>query len=1045
MPLSGASIHLMRFHKTIFSLLFFLSIFCSEGAFAQPKFYHLTQDNGLSNANINCILQDQKGFMWFGTNDGLNKFDGYEFTVFRNSPKDAHSISSNHITCMHEDANGVIWIGTKGGGLNAYDSRMDKFLRFRYADQDDLSIRSNDILSIHNNSDGNLWIGTDGAGILKFNPEDETFESFINDPSHDNSISCNEVITIEGTDNNSLWVGTWSGGLNQFSLSNNEFNVISGSDGVVLNRIWTITPDDEYLWIGTFGNGLLKFDIKDQISERFHLNKGEEELDDRVIWSICKDLEGSKWIGTNNGVYQIGRNNSGIEHFTYSDDNIDGLISNKVSAIYQADNGIIWFGTDKGICYLNPNPKKFHIDLDIDLLNDVNVYSLAYGSGHSIWVGTDKHGILHLSPRSSNFLDFDVNIFSTASLSSKINCLYEDSFHRLWVGTRYGVKIFEKKGSLIKEILFDTNDLQNSSNDVMSVCETDTIGMYWIGTDNGLFLVNSSDWSVEKYQSTLQEDDGLYSNHILTIFKDRKNNIWVSTWNGLSRYDMLQKKFLECDDPNLENVYVNTMYDDAMGNIWFGTRNGLYRYNIESSETLVLREEDGICNNNISSIVDDYSGNLWVSTTNGLSKIRLADLEIKNFDTYDGLINKNFNPNSGLLVYNQILFLGGFVGLDVFKPDDIKINTAEPRIIFNDFRVFNKPVEIGAKGSPLKQTISSTRSMVLTAKEGVFSIGFVALNYINTSKCRYMFMLEGFENEWTHAGIERKATYTNLNAGDYIFKVKATNEDGIWSSTEQTLHIKVLPPWWKTPWFKIILVLFIFSILWLYISYRNYSYTQRNIQLEKIIKERTSEIRDQKDKLANQALILTEKNLLLEEKSDKIQKQKDEISRMNVLLKERNINLSENVEELSRARVMNESVSFEDFQSIYPDDESCRKLIFELKQEKGFVCDSCKSTSFIQVEGNYSRRCKKCGYIESVTVGTIFYHLKFPIVKAFYILYLVSGGHKLTADQFSELISLRRETCWSFKNKVLEHMKHHKRFKNPQEGWKELILLPKKK
>jgi two-component system, sensor histidine kinase LadS len=259
------------------------------------------------------------------------------------------------------------------------------------------------------------------------------------------------------------------------------------------------------------------------------------------------------------------------------------------------------------------------------------------------------------------------------------------------------------------------------------------------------------------------------------------------------------------------------------------------------------------------------------------------------------------------------------------------------------------------------------------------------------------------------------------------------------------LSIKVLPPWWKTRWFKIVLVLFIFSILSLYVSYRNYSYNQRNIQLEKIIKERTSEIREQKDKLAKQALKLTEKNLLLKEKSDEIQRQSDEIGRMNDLLKMRNINLSENVEELSRARVMNESVSFEDFQTIYPDDESCRKLIFELKEASGFVCASCKSTSYIVVDGNYSRRCKKCGHIESVTVGTIFSHLKFPIVKAFYILYLVSGGHKLTVDQFSELISLRRETCWSFKTKVLEHMKQHKRFKNPQEGWKELILISKRK
>jgi hypothetical protein len=434
-----------------------------------------------------------------------------------------------------------------------------------------------------------------------------------------------------------------------------------------------------------------------------------------------------------------------------------------------------------------------------------------------------------------------------------------------------------------------------------------------------------------------------------------------------------------------------------------------------------------------------------VSTTNGLSRLSLIDLDIKSFDVNDGLINNNYNPNAGILLHNQFVLLGGFSGLDVFNPEEISLKSVEPRIVFNDFRIFNKPVEIGSDTSPLSQSITSTGSIVLTYRDAVFSIGFVALNYINTAKGKYLFKLDGLENEWNEAGIERKATYTNLNPGDYIFRVKATNEDGVWSTAEKTLYIKVLPPWWKTVWFKMLLVLFIFSVLYFYVQYRNYTYNQRNMRLEKIIKDRTFEIQQQKDKLAQQAGVLTQKNLLLEEKGEMIQRQKDEISRMNELLRERNINLSENVEELSRARVMNESVSFEEFQTIYPDDESCRKLISELKQGKGFVCESCKSTSFVAIESNFSRRCKKCGYIESVTVGTIFTHLKFPIVKAFYILYLVSGGHKLTVDQLSELVSLRRETCWSFKNKILDHMKHHKRFKNPQEGWKELILISRRK
>jgi ligand-binding sensor domain-containing protein len=1038
-------IRLLKYGDSLIAcLLMAVSIFSVDTVNGQKLFYHLTQDDGLSNANVNCILQDRNGFMWFGTNDGLNKFDGYEFTVYRNSPKDPHSISSNHITCLHEDLNGRIWIGTKGGGLNTYDPKWDKFTRFHTGNPTEFSFGSNDILSIYDNKKGVLLIGTDGGGLYFIKTLDETIKAFVVDPNSA-SISSNEVISIEGTADGSFWLGTWSGGLNRFNPGTSTFEIIPDSRSVILNRIWTIAVDNRHMWIGTFGNGLIKLNHETLASETIRLNNINESVDDKVIWAICKTMDGARWIGTSNGVYQLNANDSVANHYTFTEGSKDGLLSNRVHSIYQSDNGIIWMGTDKGVSYLNPDPRKFHIDLGIGLLKDVNVQTIAYGFGHSVWIGTEKHGILHLTPNTSKQLDFTVKVLPVMSHRSKINCLFEDSFQRLWVGTRYGIKIFEQNGKLINELFFDSTDLQNSSNDVMSVCEIDTIGVFWVGTDNGLFLVNSFNWNVTKYVSQNEPGKGLYSNHILTIFRDRKMNTWVSTWNGISKYHAQEKDFVLFSDSNFVNVYVTCMYDDAMGNIWMGTRNGLYRYTVETAETRVFREVDGLCNNNICNIVDDHNGHLWVSTTNGLSRINVSTFDIINFDTNDGLINKNYNPNAGILLYNQFMFMGGLLGLDVFNPGEIRIKTNEPRIVFNDFRVFNKPVEIGGRKSPLKQSIISTQYMVLTAKDAVFSIGFVALNYTNTTKGKYLFKLEGLEKEWNEAGIERKATYTNLSAGDYIFKVKATNEDGIWSSTEKTLQIKVLPPWWKTPWFKILLVLFIFSMLWLYVTYRNYSYTQRNIQLEKIIKERTSEIREQKDKLATQALILTEKNLLLEEKSEKIQRQKDEISRMNELLNERNVNLSENVEELSRARVMNESVSFDDFQNIYPDDESCRKLIFELKQANGFVCDSCKSTSYVQAETNYTRRCKKCGYLESVTVGTIFSHLKFPIVKAFYILYLVSGGHKLTVDQLSDLISLRRETCWSFKNKVLDHMKHHKRFKNPQEGWKELILVSKKK
>lgn len=1023
-----------RFIRTMFLLLMLLNVLSS---FGQIKFNNLTQEHGLSNANVNCILEDHNGFMWFGTNDGLNRFDGYNFTIFRNSTKDSSSISSNYITCLHEDSNGIIWIGTKGGSLNAYDSKKGRFFHFNLNNGDTNLAGSKDVLSITEDLKQNIWIGTDGAGIYKLNLKTEKLEPF-------NLENSSEVLAIIERADNQVWLGTWSEGLNCFNYQDGDIEQVKSDYGIRINRVWTMESDSQYIWVGTFGSGLAKINMHTKKAHWFQLSTNEKNDGDKVIWTICKSINGLKWVGTDNGLYQIGYSDQVISHFTQKDNNVDGLPSDKVIAIYESKNGIMWIGTDKGICFVDPKPKKFQVDLGIFEIENSNINAMTRGSGNSIWIASNNNTITHLTPQTSKLLDFDVKVFTNCFDESKINCLYEDLYRRLWIGTRYGIHISDEKGNHIKQIVFDSVDIKNSCNDVTSICASDKNGIYWIGTDNGLFLVNSFNWSITKYDSFTLPGNGLNSKHILNIFKDRKDCIWVATWKGVFKFSHETNTFHACSNEVLNNLYVNTIYDDALGHIWLGSRNGLYKYIIETNETVAFREEDGLCNNNICSIVDDNIGNLWLSTTNGLSKLDLTTFNIKNFDTHDGLLNENYNPNVGLLVSNEFIFLGGLVGLDVFDPNQIEIDTTETKVVFNDFKIFNKEVEIGGKDSPLKRAIEESSSIIITSKQGVFSIGFVALNYINAERCEYLFKLEGFETDWNNAGLERKATYTNLNSGDYTFKVRATNQDGVWSSSEVMLDITVLPPWWKTRWFKVSLVLFLFSVLFLYNGYRNHTYNQRKLQLKNTINDRTSEIRKQKDKLEKQAEELKKTNLLLNDKTKEIQQQADEIQRMNLLLKVRNLNLSEDVEELSRARVMNESVSFEEFQEIYPDDESCKMMIYELKSEIGFVCSSCQNTSYVKGTAPFSRRCKKCGYTESITVGTIFYRMKFPIVKAFYILYLVSGGHKLTVDQLSEIVSLRRETCWTFKVKVEDHMKQNKRFKNKQEGWKELILIMKK-
>ena len=1024
----------------IFFLIIF--IFSNHSLFSQLQFNRLTQTEGLSNKNVNCILQDHNGFMWFGTNDGLNKYDGYSFEIYRTSLKDSKSIGSNYITCLYEDNSGLLWIGTKGGGLNIYDSKTEVFTNYKFDPTNVNSISSNDVLTIYYESPSKIWLGTDGGSLNLFDSGTKKFVHY-NSDEKSGSISSNEIIAINGDLTGDIWIGTWNGGLNIKKSGQNSFSTVANSDGIQVKHIWSITIDSlKKLWIGTFGYGLYCMDLIGNTMKSVQLNNSNTSAGDKVIWAVYEDNSKNKWVGTNNGLYKLENSSDRILHFQHDENDLTSLPSNKITAIYQSLSGVLWIGTDNGVSYLNPNTKKFRKNLNIPNFIGNGIYSLGSGFSNGLWIASELDGIskIEFQKLGSQILT-SLKAYPAIKADGKINTLLEDSKNTLWIGTRYGLISYNLNNHKSSKFFFDNSDLQNSSNDVVAICESEIEDEYWVGTDNGLYLYNFKSGKYKKFIFDENDPSTINSNHILTIYKDKRNHIWISTWKGLNLYNPQTNNFTLIQESWVNSLYINSLHDDSRGNLWLGTRSGLYKYNIESGAFSSYREEDGLCNNNICCIVDDLSGNLWLSTNKGLSKFNLNNTEFKNFDSQDGLLNNTFNTNSGIISNLGIIFLGGTSGLDAFIPGEITTNEGKVPLVFNDFRIFNKPVSIGEKGSPLHKSITETKSIILTSRDEIFSIGFVALSFVNSNKCKYAYKLEGFEKDWTQTGTDRKATYQNLKPGDYVLKVKASNEDGIWSNDELSLHIKMLPPWWKTSWFKIILVTLVLLVFFSYNRYRIFQYHKRNKQLENIISERVSEIKLQKENLALQAKKLSESNKILNEQKYEIERQGVDISRMNEILLLRNVNLEENVEVLSRARAMNTSVTFEEFQQIYPNDESCRKLIYDLKLKAGFVCHTCQSSECQNIESNYSRRCKKCGYIESVTSGTIFSHLKFPIVKAFYILYLVSTGHKLTVDQLSELIALRRETCWMFKNKIEAHMKQYKRFKNPNEGWKEMIVL----
>ncbi|MCA1758226.1 MAG: hypothetical protein LC658_00515, partial [Bacteroidales bacterium] len=778
-----------------------------------------------------------------------------------------------------------------------------------------------------------------------FDYDSKSFSHF-NASLDSGSITSNEIIAISGNKSGDLWIGTWNGGLNSVKTNETAFRTITDSNDEQIKHIWSLTNDsNEKIWIGTFGYGLFCLDIKSKKIQSVQLNEINSVDGDKVVWTIYEDNFQDKWIGTNNGLYKLNKNGNLIQHFQHSEDDQTSLLSNKIVSIYQSKSGILWIGTDNGVNYLNPNTKKFQKNLNINTLTNNSIYALSPSTGNGVWIATDKNGICKIeTKKTESRIEATLKEFKNIQLEGKINTILEDSKNMLWIGTRYGLVYYNLKNGQQKKYFFDKNDIQNSSNDIFSICESDTSDEYWIGTDNGLYLFNFRTEIFKKYVNDHSVPTSINSNHILTIYKDKRKNIWVSTWKGLNLYNPQIDNFTSVQQAGVNNMYINSIHDDSRGNLWLGTRFGLYKYNIESGTSTSYTEEDGLSNNNICCIIDDLRGNLWLSTNKGLSKFNLNDNSFKNFDSQDGLLNNTFHTNSGFLSNDGTIFLGGFNGLDAFIPNEIKTSSDKVTVILNDFRVSNKQVPIGQPGSPLKQSITETKNIVLTAREEIFSIGFVALNFVNSNKCKYEYKLEGFQNDWIQSGTERKATYTNLNAGDYVFMVRASNEDGIWSDTVLSLNITVLPPWWKSRWFRLIIVLTVLLIFFAYNRYRIFQYHKRNKQLEKIIEIRVKEINQQKEILTNQKEELSKSNCLLNEQKEEIERQAADINRMNKLLRIRNVNLEENVEELSRARAMNTSMTFEEFKQIYPNDESCKKFIFDLKLKSGFCCRSCQNT-----------------------------------------------------------------------------------------------------
>lgn len=801
---------------------FFLSIllFCwgitwgqnIQGLPPDLKFRHYTPANGLSQRSVQAILQDSKGYLWLGTRDGLNKFDGNEFTVYRHNADDPKSLSNNNIYYLYEDSQGNIWVGTQNG-LNRYDTHKDNFVQYKQTENPH-SITNNIVWGMIQIDENLLWIATDN-GISQINITTDEIKRIHKLGDRPNSLSDNKIRSFLKTPSGNIWICNTSY-IDVYSPTEKTFRSIDypkkeNQHTHINNRPTLYTDQNNTIWLG-YEQGLAVYNPQTDRFIDFYLQ--EKKAIHSPIRSICEDHSGNLWIGTYAGLYILNPTHTNLKHIVHDPNVSTSLSQNSIYKIIRDSRGDMWLGTwADGLNYYSRDNDVFkHIPFGNtdNKLNYRVVSSLAEDKNGNLWIGTEGGGLNFYHRETKKFTYYKNEPGNLHSLSANnIKSVIIDRQGYLWIGIHDGGLNFLDPGEKpfkFQQIEFPPDqNISLKAYKVLTLFE-DKNGNIWIGTLTGGLIfydqrtqqLSKIDKDIKTVMSIVQTenpdillvggDKGLESIHIET---KKKNKI---PFNDSSK--------------NTSSLYVNCLFIDDFGHYWIGTEGyGVYMYDPKSKKTIVYGIKEGLPNDIIYGILSDNSGNIWVSTNNGISQIDIASNSIKNYNQSDGLQGNEFNYGASFKTKNKELFFGGTNGLTYFNPKDIRKNTFVPPIHITNLEINNLP---------FTKITDSTTLITLKHNENNFSIDFTSLSYMRPEKNEFAYKLEGNDENWNYIGNQRRAVYTNIKPGKFIFKVIGTNNDGIWNEQGTTLHIQVLPPLWKT-WWAYLLYVILCGSLFLYI------------------------------------------------------------------------------------------------------------------------------------------------------------------------------------------------------------------------------------
>ena len=795
-------------------------------------FDRLSLEDGLSQSAVSGIVQDRQGFLWFATLDGLNRYDGHGFKIYRNDPDNPHSLSHNNIRALQEDRTGALWLGTTGGGLDRFDPATERFTHYVHDPRDALSLSDNNIWAIQQDPSGAFWVGTD-LGLDRLDPTTGQFSRYRpsgNDPIHGRH---NTVWAIHQEPSGQLWLGTDGGGLHLFDPEMEGSTRYRHDPGdpqsLSSNHVWAIYEDRSgRKWISTFDAGLNLFDPKTETFTRYpHDPDDPHSLSHNNVKVVYQDRSGVFWVGTNGG--GLNRFDAESGRFTrHQHDPADprSLSHNNIWTVFEDRTGVLWTGTNGGgLNRHDPSTDIYsryrHDPEDPATLTDNNIRALHESRTGMLWVGTNGRGLNLFDPATERFVRYRHVPGDPGSLTNdNVWAIHEDRDGVLWVGTNSGLNKMGPASDGFATYRHDVEDPQTLSDDRVWEIFEDSKGALWVGTDGG--GLNHFDRSTERfvrYQHDPADAGSLSSNSVWVLSEASDGSLWVGTGGGgLNRFDpataQAERYGHDGADPrSLSNNIVLTIHADAAG-LWIGTDGGgLNRFDPETGAFRAYRQKDGLPNDVVYGILEDEPGDLWLSTNHGLARF---DPRAETFQTYDasnGLLGNELNAGAYLESRTGRFYFGGIDGLNAFDPSRVQPNPHVPPVVLTSFKKYNRE-------AVLETPIPFLESLELSYRDDLISFEVAALDFSAPEKNRYAYRLEGLDDDWIALGTKHDITFTDLDPGRYTLRVKGSNNDGVWNDRGVTLPIMVKPPPWATWWayslFALVAALTVAGTVWLY-------------------------------------------------------------------------------------------------------------------------------------------------------------------------------------------------------------------------------------